>query len=170
MQLSFIVVTHQRGALLQACLDSILMQTDLPHPFEIILVDNGGNAKFNLAENQGAFQVRHLRPAHNLNAVGGRNLGMQHAQGTFWVLMDDDAAWHAPRDVARLLALFADQPRCGAVATHSLHPRTGAVLPLDLPHPRKRWLQQQHRPLPVPYFYGVAHGLRAAAIQKRAST
>jgi len=80
MKLSFVIVTYKRGNLLQKCLDSVFEQQDLSRPYEVIVVDNGGDAE--VAVPGHADIIFHLeQPGKNLGAAGGRNLGMSLAQG-----------------------------------------------------------------------------------------
>jgi len=38
-----IVITYQRGEILKFCLHSIYRQENLPRPYELIVIDNGGD-------------------------------------------------------------------------------------------------------------------------------
>lgn len=164
MKLSFIVITYQRGDLLQRCLTSIYTQEDLPQPYEVIVVDNGGDASI-LEPPRATIQLRVEYPTENLGVTGGRNLGMSLAQGDYWVLIDDDAIWQTPHDVAYLVQVFETNPTYGALAIKSLYPDSTTPIRIDLPHPRKAYLQAAIADVEVPYFYGVAHALRAAAVK-----
>lgn len=163
MKLSFIVITYKRGALLQDCLDSIYAQEELPRPCEIILVDNGGDAKVRPPTDPDVHLVVE-RPGDNLGVAGGRNLGIELAQGEYLIFIDDDAVWHRSDDVARLLTYLDKDPRCGAVAVKSLAPN-GDLIVSELPHPDKEFAQELDEPTEVPYFYGVGHALRAEAVR-----
>jgi GT2 family glycosyltransferase len=164
MKLTFIVLTYQRGAFLQKCLDSIYMQEGLPRPYEVIVVDNGGDAKANASDDPDI----HLRvevPKENLWATGGRNLGMRLAQGEFLVFIDDDAVWAEPDTVQRMIEHLEENPRCGAVAVKSLRPDGGVII-TELPHPNKEYILTQHQPIETPYFYTMGLALRAKALEQ----
>jgi GT2 family glycosyltransferase len=162
MKVSFVVVTYKRGPLLQQCLDSIYAQQGLSH-YEIIVIDNGGEAVITpLLDPE--IELRIQRPTENLGATGGRNLGMQLARGEYMVSLDDDACWHHPEDVARMITYLDENPRCGAVCAKSLDPNDQVIIS-QLPHPNKAYAIRLSEPTPVPYFYGVAHALRAEAIR-----
>ncbi len=163
MKLTFIVVTYQRDELLAQCLASIYAQDHLP-PYEIILIDNSGSAQIPTPPHGQKLHIE--RSTKNMGATGGRNRGMQLAQGQYLIFIDDDAAWHDERDVARLMAILDEHPQCAAVATRSLHPQTKASILQDMPHPNKHYIQAVNQPTEVPYFYGMAHALRASAIQE----
>lgn len=159
MKLSFIVITYQRGTLLQACLDSIYSQRDLPTPFEVILIDNGGNAE---ADRPG---LRLARAPGNLGVAGGRNLGMTLARGDYWVFLDDDAIWADDSCVARMVAHLDRNSHCAGVAVRSLAPDRSPIV-AEYPHPNKDYLAGVVGPTEVPYFYGVGHALRASAVSQ----
>jgi GT2 family glycosyltransferase len=164
MKLSFIVLTHHRGGLLQQCLDSITMQQGLPLPYEIIIVDNGGDAYFVLPTHPDIC-VREIVPGNNLWVTGGRNYGIKCAQGEYLVFIDDDAHWTEPDAVKRLIAHLDADARCGAVAVKSLHP-DGTPIVEELPHPNKVLVSSLSAPAEVPYFYGVGMAIRADALRK----
>lgn len=165
MQLSFIVVTYQRSELLNACLESIYQQENLPRPYEVIVIDNAGDVAL-APPPDSEIMLRIERPATNLGAAGGRNLGMELAQGDYWVFIDDDARWHQPDDVAKLIQILETRPQCGAVAVKSINPKTGKVITSELPHRNKRYVQALTEPVEAPYFYAYGYALRASAIQK----
>lgn len=159
MHISYIVVTYQREEFLQRCLESIYGQEGLLTPAEIIIIDNGGNANVLLPVNSDVT-VRIERPSENLGAVGGRNLGMRLAQGRLFVFLDDDAEWHKSTDVAHLVDTIESNPRCGAVAVRSLDP-SGQIIPREMPHPNKDYIQKASEPVEVPYFYTMGLILRS---------
>ncbi len=164
MKLSFIILTYHRGAFLQQCLDSIYAQEGLPRPYEVIVVDNGGDAQA-APPSDPEIRLRVEVPAENLWATGGRNLGMQLARGEYLVFIDDDAVWAAPNSVERLLRPLEQNPGCGAVAVKSLQPDGQPIL-IELPHPDKAYLLRQQAPVEVPYFYTMGVAIRAAALEK----
>lgn len=164
MKLSFIVLTYQRGAFLQKCLNSIYTQEGLPRPYEVIVVDNGGDAHAT-APDDPEIHLRVEVPEHNLWATGGRNLGMKLAQGEHLVFIDDDAVWEQPDTVLRMLEHLEENPRCGAVAVKSLQPN-GEVIITELPHPDKQYILSQQSPVEIPYFYTMGLALRAKALDQ----
>lgn len=164
MKLSFIVLTHCRGGLLQQCLDSIAMQQGLPLPCEVIIVDNGGNAHF-VPPAHPDIQVRFIVPGENLWVTGGRNYGIECAQGEVLVFIDDDAYWTHPDAVQRLIAHLDADETCGVVAVKSLHP-DGTLIVQELPHPDKAYASSLRAPTEVPYFYGVGMATRADMLRK----
>lgn len=165
MRLSFIVITYHRGEPLQACLASIYGQIDLPTPYEVIVIDNGGDAVIAPAP-RADITLRVERPAENLGVTGGRNLGMNLAQGDYWIFLDDDGRWHDVHDAARLMAHLDADPTCGAVAVKVIDPSDDSVQVSLLPHPDKALAQRTTEPVETPYFYGGGHIIRADAGRK----
>ncbi|MBI5929945.1 MAG: glycosyltransferase family 2 protein [Chloroflexi bacterium] len=163
MKLSFVIVTYKRGDLLQTCLKSIYQQANLPRPYEIVIIDNGGDAAI-IPPNDSYIQIRLERPQNNLGAAGGRNLGMKVAKGEIMVFIDDDAEWHQPEDVSHILQLMETYPKCGVVAMHSLHPNTHAPIMTEFPHPSKTFLLGVTRPTEIPYFYAYGNALRTEVL------
>lgn len=163
--ISIIVITYQRGEELGRCLRSIAEQRGLPPSVEVILIDNAGDATIDW-EDTPNFTLRIERPSSNLGVAGGRNLGMSLASGKLLLFIDDDAEWETSTTARHVLDLLQSAPDIGAVALRSIRPETGETIVEELPHPDKVWLQSVTGPVEVPYFYGVAHALRASAVQR----
>ncbi len=162
MKLSFVVVTYQRGVLLQQCLASIYSQQELPTPFEIIVIDNGGDAVIEPPP-RADVELRVERPGRNLGVTAGRNLAMALARGELFLMLDDDAEWETDRTVVRMCHLFEQEPRCAAIAARSLDP-DGNLIVMEQPHPDKKHILNTHQPVEVPYFYAMGVALRAQVV------
>lgn len=164
MQISFIVVTYRRGSLLQQCLDSIYAQQGLPRPFEVIVVDNAGDAQVTPPTDPEI--ILHVeRSPENLGVTGGRNKGIALAKGEILIFIDDDAIWHASTDVSALIQPFATNPKCAATAVKSLSP-SGQVVALEIPYSDKQYAYRIQHASEAPYFVGVGHALRASVIEE----
>ncbi|MCQ3930185.1 MAG: hypothetical protein DPW16_06965 [Chloroflexi bacterium] len=164
MKLSFVIVTYQRGDLLQKCLNSIYQQENLPHPYEIVVVDNAGDAAI-IPPSDSSIQIRFERTPSNLGAAGGRNYGMALATGEILIFIDDDAVWHRADDVSRILSLMDSNPKCGVVAMHSLDPTNHQPIMTEFPHPNKQYLLGVTVPTEIPYFYAYGNALRADVLR-----
>lgn len=164
MKVSFVVVTYQRHDLLRDCIDSILAQQDLPLPCEIIIVDNGGDADY-APECPPGVTLTFERPQDNIGAAGGREYGRARAKGEYIVCMDDDAEWHQPDAVARLVKLMDADSKCAAIAARSLMPSTYEPIIAKMPHPNKKYLLAASAPVEIPYFYSVGCILRQSAVE-----
>lgn len=159
MKISFVILTYHRGEYLQRCVDSILAQKNLPTPFEVLVIDNGGDASVKPSTTPDIVIRVHV-PDENLWATGGRNLGMSLAQGEYIVVIDDDATWADEHAVQRMVHHLETVPGCGAVAVTSLTPE-GKVIRSELPHPNKAYILAVSKPVEVPYFYTMGMALRA---------
>jgi GT2 family glycosyltransferase len=164
-ELSIIVITYQRGAILGRCLRSIAIQDQLPTPVEVILIDNDGSAVIDWPDPPG-FILRVERPTQNLGVAGGRNLGITLAKSEALLFIDDDAEWTTPQTARHVLDLLLSDSSIGGVALCSVRPESGDIIVGELPHPNKKYLMRLDHPVDVPYFYGVAHALRASAITR----
>lgn len=116
---SVIVCTRNRPAMLERCIASLLALA--PAPREILVVDNDpqSSARSVTAGHDG--RIRHV-PEHRGGLSVARNTGIREARGDILAFTDDDARVH-PAWIARLRAAF-DDARVMAV--------TGLVLPAEL--------------------------------------
>lgn len=162
MDISIIIITFQRGKLLQDCLNSVYSQTKLAQPFEIIVVDNGGDAVV-VPPDQPHIELRVIRSPSNLGVAGGRNLGIAQSKGKYLVFIDDDAIWQSSDNVYKIVNHLRSNLQCGAVAIKSLRP-DGTTIVEEYPHPDKKFIAQVNHTIEVPYYYGVGHGLKRDAL------
>lgn len=92
-EISIILCTYNRENLLPNMLDSLLAQTF--SDFEIVLIDNGSTDRTHTvcqryAEADNRFRIFHIE--RNQGAARARNLGLEHAAGTYISFVDDDDA------------------------------------------------------------------------------
>jgi GT2 family glycosyltransferase len=115
-----IIVNHNRAALLEACLRSLLQPQGVE--FEVVVVDNGsqdGSAEVVEAFARGApFAVRLLRNVENLGFCAANNQGIRASRAPFVALLNNDAEAE-PYWLARLQSVFED-PRVGMAASKIL--------------------------------------------------
>ena len=88
---SVIIPTHNRPALLQEALSSVLNQT-IP-PSEVIVVDDASDPPVSLPENCKGVPLRLLRHEQAQGGAAAKNTGAQAAQGEFIAFLDDDDLW-----------------------------------------------------------------------------
>ncbi len=131
-QLTVIICTHNRYAVLGEAIASIEIQDFPPDRLELIVVDNStdipGQRQF--AENLD-ISCNHkyiIEPVPGLSRA--RNIGVAAAQGEIVAFMDDDAL-AGTNWVSRLAQGFADHPEAGVIG--------GPVLPI-WPSSRPSWL------------------------------
>ena len=132
---SVIVPVYQAEAFLKTCVDSILGQTY--GDWELLLVEDGspdgsGALCDAIARTDDRIRVYH-KP--NGGVSSARNLGLQHARGTYVFFVDSDD-WIAPNTLETLLAARAlcgaDTAGCG-VQYVDRNKKPGAVEPPVLP-------------------------------------
>ena len=105
-KLSVIIPTYNRIDLLKEAVESILNQT--VKDIEVIIVDDGSIDETLQIVKNFPDNVRYFTQSHSgLNAA--RNLAMQHAQGEFIALLDDDDLW-LPFKTELQLAVMARFP------------------------------------------------------------
>ncbi len=86
---SIIIVSWNGRHLLESCLDSVFNQKF--HDFEVILVDNGSSDGTSEYIRSNFSDVRLVALSENRGFTGGNNKGLQHAKGSFVVLLNNDA-------------------------------------------------------------------------------
>lgn len=163
MLVSVIVITYHRNQFLQSTIASIYAQEDIPGLFELIVIDNGGDAVVPPCPHED-LSVRVVNPERNLGVAGGRNLGMKLARGRYLIFIDDDAVWHDTHDMVRFLSRFEEDPACACIAVKVVNAQTGEIDQRLLPAPDKSRLLRSAAPSETPYFYGCAYAVRALAI------
>lgn len=117
---SVIIPTYNRCEYLNKLLHSI-MESSYPN-VEVIVVDNAStDATKNVVSSycDKNFSLRYVHSNVNLNAGGGRAEGVRHAEGDYYLFIDDDN--EIEPDMIAELVKFLEQ-----------HPETGLVAPLSL--------------------------------------
>ncbi|MEJ8567754.1 glycosyltransferase family 2 protein [Elongatibacter sediminis] len=91
MQYSIVIPTYNRPFHLKACLASIAEMDTAGISFEVLIADDGSDyCVKSLAESVDcAFPVSVARGQHG-GVSAARNLGAEHARGTFLIFLDDD--------------------------------------------------------------------------------
>ena len=113
---SIIIITRNRLPYLKECIDSALAQT-YPN-FEILIGDNGSTdetVQYLHELSARDSRVKTLFYEKNLGSCEGRNRLLQIAKGEFWFIIDDDAFFTSPEDLARCVSEFGKYPKAGAI-------------------------------------------------------
>lgn len=116
-RVSIVVVTYANRKLCAACLAAVERNTPWPTA-ELIVVDNAsrdGTREFLRGRAAEENRITLLENETNLGFAGGANLGMDRAQGTFVVLLNDDTVV-GPGWLPRLVARIEDDPALGLVS------------------------------------------------------
>lgn len=82
---------------------------------EIIVVDNGSSSDPSSILTSEYPEVKVIRSEKNLGFAGGNNLGMDHAKGEFYFLVNNDTEL-SPDIMTGLLKLFETHPDAGIVS------------------------------------------------------
>ncbi|WP_234733462.1 glycosyltransferase family 2 protein [Tellurirhabdus bombi] len=108
---SLITINYNQAEVTCAMLEST-RQLTYPH-FEVIVVDNGSREDPTKLILQGNYpNVKVIVSAENLGFSGGNNLGIQHAKGEYYFLLNNDTIV-TPDLLDQLLAPFATDPEVG---------------------------------------------------------
>lgn len=119
---SVIVPTFQRAALLPRALDAIFAQTHAPA--EVILVDDGSSDETpSLARGYGV-RLRYQRLHETRGVSAARNHGIALSHGCWIAFCDSDDAW-LPRKLERQLEALAAAPELRLCHTEELWIRNG---------------------------------------------
>lgn len=90
-QISLIVPTYNRLPILKKCLSALESQTFPAKDFEVIVIDDGSSdgTEAMMRQYRAPFQLQYLRQANGGTGAARRN-GVNHAQGEYLLLMNDD--------------------------------------------------------------------------------
>lgn len=107
MKLSVVICTHNRAAILQQCMDSILLQLIPQEYYEVIIIDNNSTDK--TAALVQTYCAKYPNVQYFFESKQGlshaRNRGYQVAQSEWAVYIDDDAKVR-PDYLSRALAII----------------------------------------------------------------
>jgi glycosyltransferase involved in cell wall biosynthesis len=169
---SVVIPTHNRAALLRGALDSLSAQAFPRERFEVLVVDNGSADETEPVARRwletGGVPGRHVRE-DRLGLAFARNRGIEEARAPIVAFVDDDVRAD-PGWLAALVAAFDDPEPCGIGGAVRLRPEA----------PLPSWLHQNHRkllaeldlgPAPCrveryPYLVGANLALRAEAFRR----
>jgi glycosyltransferase involved in cell wall biosynthesis len=88
---SVIIPTYNRANLISEAIDSVLQQTFTD--FEIIVADDGSTDDTEAVVKRYGDRVRYVRTT-NGGTGHARNVGMQHAQGRYFIFLDSDDVFY----------------------------------------------------------------------------
>ncbi len=111
--ISIVTVTWNRKNEVMTTLESIYAQ-NYKH-FEVILIDNASTDDTQESVKKNYPDVRYYYMSENLGATGGRNVGIEKAEGNVIFFLDSDASL-APETLGAIVNKFNSDPSLGAVA------------------------------------------------------
>lgn len=118
---SLVVATVGRSDEVAALFASLAAQTE--PSFEVVLVDQNGDARLDPIVAAHAFPITHLR-IPRANSSAARNAGLAACRGALVAFPDDDCAY-LPDTLARVRALFDADPALGVVSGAAQSPKGG---------------------------------------------
>jgi len=105
---SVVIPTYNRAHMIARCLDSALAQT--LGDYEIIVVDDGStDATRDFLLTAYGNRIRYIAHPTNKGLSAARNTGIEHAQGTYIAVLDDDDLW-LPEKLALQVDLMKANP------------------------------------------------------------
>jgi len=131
---SIVILNYKRRDALRRVLDTVKIQDYTNR--EIILVDNNSQddiGSFVVAE---APYVRLIELTDNRGACGGRNAGIEAAQGNIVITLDNDIFFESPQELSKMVATFKSHPEYQVLAFFLGDPDTGEVRSREWCHPR----------------------------------
>jgi len=118
IQLSVIVLFFYGERWIKACIDSLENQSLARTKYEIILVDNGGSTP-SVGRYDGKPNTKALYFTKNLGFAGGNNTALEHAEGEFVLLMNQDVVIHY-NCLQELILAFERHPQVGVINANML--------------------------------------------------
>jgi len=124
---SIVVLSFNKVAYTQQCLTSLTRSTY--RPIEVIVVDQGStDGSREMFERirpelaQAGVEMRTILNEENVGAPGGRNQGMDVAQGEFIAFLDNDIAVKDEDWLEKLTTCLRENPRIGVVSPKLVFP------------------------------------------------
>jgi hypothetical protein len=111
-QVSVIIPTYNRGALIGQAIDSLLGQTRVPD--EIIVIDGGSTDRTPEVLARYDRPVQAILQPTNQGRSAARNMGLQTARGELIAFLDSDD-WLPPESIERRVHYFETHPDVGLV-------------------------------------------------------
>jgi glycosyltransferase involved in cell wall biosynthesis len=120
-QVSVVIPTHNRGAMLREALESVLAQTLAPS--EIVVVDDGSTDNTPEIATRFGNKIKYIySPPRGVSHA--RNLGWRSAGSPWIAFLDSDDLW-LPRKLERQLQCLAQDPGAAACYTDEIWIRNG---------------------------------------------
>jgi GT2 family glycosyltransferase len=116
IQLSVIVLFYHGKPWIQNCIQSLENQSLARNKYEIIMVDNGGSTP-SVGKYSEQPNIKVLHFLENFGFAGGNNKAMDHAEGDFVLLMNQDVVVHY-NCLKELMAAFECYPKAGVVSAN----------------------------------------------------
>lgn len=164
-RVSFVIATYNRREDLEDAVESVIEQEY--RPIEIVIVSNSTESEAELFEDGGRFAdepVRYLHFPERMGVPKARNVGYEHASGTYVITIDDDAILGDPKVADRVVSTFDQHDDDVAVlAFQSLSYYTGEPRLHEIPSPPDFELPPTTQ-MRVSAFCGVGNAIRRSVV------
>jgi len=131
--ISVVVLNYRRREELARTLESVRLQAY--DPIELLVVDNAsGDGSLDFVAQK--FPEARVIALHENIGCGGRNRGVEAAQGEIVVTLDNDIQFNSPLELEKIATTFEMRPEASALAFRILHDTTGRLHLRDWCHPR----------------------------------
>jgi GT2 family glycosyltransferase len=129
---SVVVLTYNNWAYTEACLESLLQQTDYPGPLEIVVTDNASSDETVERLTEWATREPRMKLVLNEDNLGfsaGNNTGLAAASGDYLVMLNNDTVvtrgW-----LLTLLRHFQSDPTLGLLGPATNHIGNESMVPV----------------------------------------
>jgi len=112
MEISIVIVTHNVRDLLRACLQAVFA-SDFPYPFEVFVVDNGGDDSLAMVAKEFP-QATCVVGSPYMGYAAGNNVALRQAQGRYLLLLNPDTVV-PPTALRQLHELMEAHPHWGII-------------------------------------------------------
>jgi GT2 family glycosyltransferase len=177
-RVSIITINFNQPLLTELFLDSVATLNTYP-AIEIIVVDNG-SLENPIKSWQSLYpEVRFIRSEKNLGFAGGNNLGIRHAKGEYFFLVNNDTEFTAGL-IENLVSVLDSRPKVGLISPKILYFDQPNIIQyagysaMNMNTGRNRCVGQMEQDLgqyddsigPTGYVHGAAMMIRKEAINK----
>lgn len=119
-EVSVIVINYNTFALTKACIDSVIHYTERVS-YEIILIENGTGQFSDRNLPWEVSQVRLIVSDENIGFSGANNLGIRHARGTYYLLLNSDVLLKED-SISKCVQYMNGHPKVGALSPRLVYP------------------------------------------------
>ena len=114
MEISIVILNYKMKGLVKNCLRAIL-ESDLPEPYEIIVVDNNSRDGIEQMMEEEFPQVKFIQSDKNAGMGAGNNLGIKAASGKYVLILNPDIFVY-PESIRKLHEHIRERADIGLLA------------------------------------------------------
>lgn len=159
MKFSFVVITFNRDDVLEEQFSVISRVIGGRDDVEVILVDNNEDNVDRAIYLRGLPNSFVVKLCENRGVSGGRNAGIEKAQGEYLIFIDDDAIFESPEEVLSKFESIVADSGVAAIAIKSINYFSGEMAPHEFPHADKTRMKEEE--FETYQFIGVGHCVSA---------